>query len=142
MNGEVTQSSEVLDGIEVTHASDEREEKVKVHLLSTYTQEDLPVDNTETARTEKLKTWSNLDKLKPVMIVDDSIKVSSLIGANCVHALEPRELISSQNGDPYAFKTLLGCCFVGPMINQIKAGKFDCNRIMFTSADVVNHGSH
>ena len=142
MNGEVTQSSKVLDGIEVTHASDEREEKVKVQLLSTYTQEDLPVDNTETARTEKLKTWSNLDKVKPVMIVDDSIKVSSLIGANCVRALEPRKLISSQNGDPYAFKTLLGWCVVGPMINQIKAGKFGCNRIMFTSADVVNHGSH
>lgn len=34
MNGEVTQSSEVLDGIEVTHASDEREEKVKVQLLA------------------------------------------------------------------------------------------------------------
>ena len=45
MNGEVTKSSEVLDGIEVAQASNEREKKVWVQLLSTYTQEDVPVDN-------------------------------------------------------------------------------------------------
>ena len=47
MNGEVTKSSEVLDGIEVAQASNEREEKVWVQLTSTYTQEDLLVDNRE-----------------------------------------------------------------------------------------------
>ena len=56
--------------------------------------------------------------------VDDNQEVSLFIGVNCVHALEPRDVISSQNGGPYAFKTLLGCCVVGPMINQTKAGKF------------------
>ena len=67
MKGEVTKSSKVLDGIEVAHASDESEEKVKAQLPSTYTQEDLPTDNRETARTEKLKVSNNLGKLKPVM---------------------------------------------------------------------------
>ena len=41
----MTKSSKVLDGIEVAHASDESEEKVKAQLPSTYTQEDLPTDN-------------------------------------------------------------------------------------------------
>ena len=76
------------------------------------------------------------------MSLDDNQEVSLLIGANCVRALEPREVISSQNGGPYAFKTLLGWCIVGPMINQTKAGKFGCNRIMLPSADKVKPGCH
>ena len=88
MNGEVTKSSEVLDGIEVAQAS--------------------PVDNKEIATAEKLKKQKYLDKLKPVISVDDNQEVSLLIGANCVRALEPREVISSQNGGAYAFQTLSG----------------------------------
>ena len=51
------------------------------------------------------------------MSVNGNQEVSLIIGANCVRALEPREVISSQNGGPYAFKRLLGWCIVGPMIN-------------------------
>ena len=142
MNGEVTKSSEVLDGIEVAQASNESEEKVWVQLPSTYTQEDLPVDNREIATAEKLKKWKYLDKLKPVMSVDDNQEVSLVIGTNCIHALEPREVISGQNGGPYTFKTLLGQCIVGPMINQTKAGKFGCNRIMLALADTMKPGRH
>ena len=40
------------------------------------------------------------------------------------------------------FKTLLGWCIVGPMINQTKAGKFGCNRIMLASTDTVKPGCH
>ena len=40
------------------------------------------------------------------------------------------------------FKTLLGWCVVGPMINQTKSGKCGCNRIIFTSADTLKPGSH
>ena len=36
INGEVAKSSEVLDGIEVVHASKEREEKVWFNLLRIY----------------------------------------------------------------------------------------------------------
>ena len=52
MNGEEKKSSEVLDGIEVAQASNESEEKVWIQLLSTYTQEDLPVDDREIATAE------------------------------------------------------------------------------------------
>ena len=55
MNGEAKKSSEVLDNIEVAQASNEREEKVLVQLPSTYTQDDLPVDNREVTTAEKLK---------------------------------------------------------------------------------------
>ena len=142
MNGEVTKSSEVLDDIEVAQASDEKEEKVWIKLPSTYTQKDLPVDSREVATAEKLKKWKYLDRLKPFMNLDDKKEVSLLIGANCVRALEPRKVISSKHGGPYAFKTLLGWCVVGPMSKQNKPDKFGCNRIMVTSADTMKPGSH
>ena len=68
--GDVTKPSEVLDGIEVAQASNEREVKARVQLASTYTEEHLPLDNREIAKAEKLKKWKYLDKLKPVMNVD------------------------------------------------------------------------
>ena len=142
MNGEVAKSSEVQDGIEVAQASNESKEKLWVQLPSTYTQEDLPVDNREIATAEKLKKLKYLNKLKPVMSVDDNQEVSLLVAADCVRALESRKVISSQNGGPYAFKTLLGWCVVGPMINQTKASKFDCNRMMLASADIVKPGRY
>ena len=54
MIGEVTKSSEVLDGIEVAQASNESEEKVWIQLPTTYTQEHLPVDNRAITTAEKL----------------------------------------------------------------------------------------
>ena len=125
MNGEATKSSEVLDNIEVAQASNEREEKVLVQLPSTYTQDDLPVDNRGVTTAEKLKKQKYLDKLKPAMSVHDNKEVSLLIDANFIRALEPRQVISDQNAGPYAytFKTQLGWCVVGPMTKQIKACK-------------------
>ena len=142
MNGEVRNSPKVVDGIEVAQASNGSEEKVWVQLPSTYTQEDLPVDSREIETAEKLKKWKCLDKLKPVMSLDDNQEVILLIGANSVRALEPREVISSQNGGHYAFKTLLGWCIVEPRINQTKAGNFGCNRVMLASVDTVKPGRH
>ena len=54
MNGEVTKPSEVVDGIAVAQVSNQSKEKIWVQLPSTYTQEDLPVDNREIATAEKL----------------------------------------------------------------------------------------
>ena len=34
---------------------------------------------------------------------DDNIKIGMLIGANCSKAIEPIEVIPSQEGGPYAF---------------------------------------
>ena len=37
-----------------------------------------------------------------------NIEVGMFIGANCMKALEPMEIISSRNGGPHAYKTKLG----------------------------------
>ena len=52
------------------------------------------------------------------MSVDDNKKVSLIIDANCVRALEPREIISNHNRGLFAINTLLGWCVVGSMVNQ------------------------
>lgn len=35
-------------------------------------------------------------------------EITLLTGANCVQELEPRQIIASQKGGPYAFKITLG----------------------------------
>ena len=51
-----------------------------------------------------------------------------LIIANCVKALEPVKVISSEAQGPYAYKTLLGWCFIGPMgVNKAHQKEMKCN---------------
>ena len=114
MNGAVTKSSEALEDLEVAQASNGKAERVWVKLPCTYTQEDLPVDSNEVATIDKIKRWGYLDKIKAEVNANDNIEVTLLIGANCVKALEPCELIASKNGGLYAFRTLLGWLTVGP----------------------------
>ena len=92
-------------------------------LTCTYTQEDLPVDSNEVATMDKIKRWGYLDKIKAEVNTNESVEVTLLTGANCVKALEHCELNASKNGGPYAFRTLLGWCIVGPMYSQNKSEK-------------------
>ena len=118
MNGEVTKTSSVLEDLEVAQASNEKIRKIWVTLPSTYSQKELPVDNSEVATAEKLSKWKYLNGIKSAMNKEGAKEVTLLIGANCVQALEPRQVISSQNGGPYAFRTILGWCVVEPMQNS------------------------
>ena len=63
------------------------------------------------------------------MIKDDqSINVELLIGANCARALEPIKVIPSRNDGPYAMKTILGWCIVGPISYWNQSEGKICNR--------------
>ena len=107
MNGEVTKSSETLEDLEVAQAPYGKAERVWVKLHCTYTQEDLLVDSNEVATIDKIKKCGYLDKTKTEVNANGNIEVTLLIGANCVKALEPVELIASENGGRYAFRKLL-----------------------------------
>ena len=63
------------------------------------------------------------------------MKVELLIGANCTKALKPVQVIASRDGGPYAMKTVLGRCIVGPIacINS-RNGPLTCNRIAVREA--------
>ena len=61
-----------------------------------------------------------------------------LIGANCSKALEPNKIIPSRNGGPYAFKTILGWCVVGPLQKEVDLGlNLSCHRV-----SVIKTGSN
>ena len=62
----------------------------------------------------KLKQWQYLEKISNFLGVNDNVSVDLLIGANCVEALQPLEVIPSQQEGPYAYKTILGCVLLDP----------------------------
>ena len=59
--------------------------------------------------------------------IDESIPAGLLIGGNCVKALEPCSVISSENNGPCAIRTRLGWCIVGPM--DANSSQIGCNFI-------------
>ena len=69
----------------------------------------------------------------------NDISVGLLIGANCVKALEPIQIIPSRDGGPYALKTKLGWCIVGP-VDGINKGEICCNSITVKKADTEKVG--
>ncbi|XP_043212074.1 uncharacterized protein LOC122376326 [Amphibalanus amphitrite] len=78
-----------------------------------YTIPTIPVGDQDVARTSLKKQWSYLEIEIPEVKAD---KIGILIGCDCPKAMEPWEVIHSQNGGPYALKTCLGWTVVGPKV--------------------------
>ena len=70
------------------------------------------------------------------------ISIALIIGVNCSKALEPLEVIPSEQGGPYAFKTLLGCCIVGKIAETTFDITVACNRISVQDKVSKNVASH
>ena len=64
-----------------------------------------------------------------------------LIGTNCLEALEPVEVIPRQNDGPYAIRTALGWCVVGPIKAQCH-NVVSCNRIAVIKVDSGKMAEH
>eukprot|EP00794_Sanderia_malayensis_P002302 gene2302-2651_t len=71
-----------------------------------------------------------LERIKQEICQNDEEEIGILIGANCMKGLEPTEIISSRNGGPYAFKTRLGWCVVGPLQSNHKISPLACHKIL------------
>ena len=110
MNGKKSQETEAVHGLKVSKSSGER---IWIGLSVTYTKEDLPVKNEDVATPEKIKRKKYLETIGGEITQGQCISVGLLIGGNCSKALEPLEVIPSEQCGPYAFKTLLGWCIVG-----------------------------
>ena len=85
--------------------------------------------------------WPHLRKIKnKIPEVDKNLDVGLLIGCNCPKAMKPREVITGKSEDPYAVRTLLGWCIVGPTDLADQDNKYSdgecfegsgsCNRIV------------
>ena len=62
--------------------------------------------------------------------MDKNLDIKLLIGPNCLKALEPQEVISSQGDGPYDFKTKFGWCIVRPISDGSYQNNFHCKRII------------
>ena len=121
-------------------SKDKRIQWVKLPKL--YSRE-LPVDSAEIAAPEKLKKWRYCDSITKCIARDDEVSVDLLIGTNCIQALEPISVISSQDGVPYAPQTILGWCIAGPIeCTSGKVGGFSCNQIAVNEAGTNKIQSH
>ena len=104
------------------------------YIPNAYVRSFLPVEREEIATPKKIKKWTYLNPITAQITQDDNSEVGMLIGANCMKALEPMEIIASQDGGPYAYKTNLGWCIVGPIVSNKSGEGLSCNRIAVTDA--------
>ena len=72
----------------------------------------------------------------------DDVQVHLMIGANCMKALEPTKIIHSEGGSPYANKTRLGWCVVGPINCISKCITTSCNCVTVRDTALIKLASH
>ena len=131
LNGNQKQSSSLVQGLMVSAPITLSSNQIHwIKLPKSFTRKEIPVDPVEIPTPIKLRKWKYLDKVAKHLATDDEVSVDLLIGANCVQALEPVDVISSQCGGPYAFCTILGWCIVGPIEDRIGShGTVSCNQV-------------
>ncbi|XP_015776464.1 PREDICTED: uncharacterized protein LOC107354491 [Acropora digitifera] len=115
------------------------DKRVKIELPKTYSRARIPFRRNQVPRPEVANEWPHLrkiaDKIHPYQ---NGVDVGILIGCNCPRAIKPREVILGKGDDPYAVRTLLGWCIIGPVTphqNVQADGEEEpdiatCNRIM------------
>ena len=66
----------------------------------------------------KLKQWQCLEEISSFLGQNANIIVDLLNVVNCVEAIQPLEVIPSQQDGPCAYRTILGCCVVKPIVDE------------------------
>lgn len=108
MGQERTVSTNLISGLEVSGLHDNS----FVTLPDVYTQAKIPVTKNNIPNQNDLLKWPYL---KDVKISSIDADIDLLIGTNAPKAIEPWEIINSQDEGPYAVKTLLGWVVNGPL---------------------------
>ena len=142
LNGENTFQSHAVDCLQVC-SSNAKSKEIWLNLPTTYTQNQLPVDTNEVATPKKLEKWKYLEPILGEISEKDDVQVDLVIGANCVKALEPIKVMSSEVQGPYAYKTVLGWCAVGAMgVNKAYLKEMKCNNIYVHEANPIKRANH
>ena len=90
---------------------------------------------TKFQHSQKIKAWHYLEVIADELSRENDVKVGLLIGANCPQALEPLQIIPSQNNGPFAMKTSLGWCVIGPLRKNHGLSSLSCHHISVTNTD-------
>jgi len=141
INGAEKRKSTVIEGLIIESESDKLQ-RVPIRLTKAYSRDELPVDQDEIATSDKVKKWKYLPEIAHHFVPDEQ-PVELLIGADCLKAIEPLEFITSQNYGPYAYRTILGWCVVGPVSESPNQPRHKvCNRIAVQDASAKGIAQH
>ena len=91
-----------------------------------FTRPSLPVTTESVANQQDIEKWRHLSEVKIPNIDAD---VGLLIGSDAPEILEPKQVIPSQNGGPYAIRTILGWVINGPLSKITNANTRTANFI-------------
>ena len=126
LHGVRSEKTVSVEGIKVAQLQGN---SIWINLPKMYARRNLPVDKEEIATPARISKWEYLKPISNEIVQDEDIVVGLLIGANCMKALEPMKIIPSKEDGPYAYKTLLGWCIVGPIINTETERSISCHRV-------------
>ena len=143
LNGTETSTSKIVVGLQVRGVKSESSSWIK--LPKTYTRVNLPIDVKEAPTAESIQKWPHLKNVRDKLVSSNEIfsgmKVGILIGGNCPKAVEPLEVVQSQDNGPYAFKTRLGWCVVGPTSSIDQSTYSSCYRVSYELLSKRNNKS-
>ena len=146
MNGtEWYKDCEAVEGLKVKKFTKDAGQKPVIELPKTFCTSSLPINRSEIPSPEKLSEWVYLQKIfNDIPQEDPSIPIGLLIGGNCPKALEPLEVIPSENQGPFALKSMLGWCIIGPISAKNKGNNVNlkCNRIAVTDVSTNQLSKH
>ncbi|XP_066928731.1 uncharacterized protein [Clytia hemisphaerica] len=104
-----------------------------------FSKPNITVDSSEIPTADSIKEWPYLKSIENELPNTTFLRVGILISANCLKAIEPLKVIPSQDDGPFAFKTKLGWCVVGPISSSRSSDTISCCRVMVNDHGRSNH---
>ena len=104
--------SELLSNVKIRGFDDNHNKKITINKVFTYDR--IPADRSLIPTCETAKQWPHLRHLSGKMPPLQDVEIGMLIGYNCLPALAPLDMVSSEDETmPFAIKTELGWSIVG-----------------------------
>ena len=130
LTGEKSEGLAAVKRLIVSGISRGKEEPVEwIDVPKAYSRSFLPAEKEDIPTLKKIKKWKNLNPITAKITQNDNIEVGMLIGVYCMKALEPVEIIATQDEGPYAYKIMIGWCTVAPIVSNKNGETFRRNRI-------------
>ena len=120
-------NSRRVSGLKVREYSSQEE----IELPSPYTWEYIPLEKNSIHTHKIVETWDHLLGIAKEMADKLDCLVRLLIEYNCAGALKPKKVVTGEDHEPFAVKTKLGWCIVGPTVSLNSPGNTAgyCHRI-------------
>ena len=112
VNGPVLLDTKVLSALIVSDLNGSN----SIQLGKAYTKDDIAAVEEDVPVPELARRWTHLECIQAELLPRlPGAKVGLLIGSNCPKALEPVDIVASENGGPFAVNTFAGWAIVGPL---------------------------